>query len=139
MDHDRKARRDLSIGMYALREEAAVLSEYVPDPWHFILLSLAVFRVWKLIGDDTILDRPRYWLLDKMVNPDGRPFKRGGKARADYWMTFLVCPWCAGFWIAAVFWGAWLAWPTETLIVSVLFALSAAVGLIASVHDAISE
>jgi hypothetical protein len=111
------------------------MSEYVPSPWEFTLLALAAFRIWKLLADDTILDRPRDWLTDKIVNPDGRPFRHGGEQRAHYWLTFLLCPWCSGAWICLLAWVAWLLAPTAALIGATFWALSAAVGLIGSVHE----
>lgn len=48
---------------------------------------------------------------------------------------FLTCPWCAGFWIALGWYAAWQAWEDGTLVVAAAFALSAAVGLVASAHD----
>ena len=49
-----------------------------------------------------------------------------------------MCPWCLGAWIAAGWWAAW--WITaDTLIVAVPFALSAAVGVVASVVDVLDR
>lgn len=104
----------------------------VPSWYELVLLSLAAFRIWKLIGEDTVLDRPRDWLAGKLRNPDGRPFKRGGAMREHYWMTFLLCSWCAGAWIAAVWWGFYEWCPHWTLVVAAPWAISAIVGLIGS-------
>ena len=100
------------------------MSEYVPDPWHFTLLSLALFRVIKLVGDDTILDRPRDWLSDRL----GYKFDE-----------LVTCPWCIGFWLGARLWTLWIVWPTETLAASSFLAFLAAAALIFSVWHAISE
>lgn len=89
-------------------------------PWPFVLLALAAYRVWKLIGDDEILARPR----DAAVRRLG-----------DKWELFLVCPWCAGFWVTLAWWGAWWAWPRTTLIVAAPFALNAVVGTWATVVE----
>lgn len=98
--------------------------EHVPGPWAFALLALAVWRAWKIVGDDTILDRPRNWLIDRL---------------GDRFDAFIVCVWCAGWWIAVAFWAAWLLWPNGTLIVSTPLAISGAVGLIGSAWDRISS
>lgn len=90
----------------------------IPGPWEFALLALAAFRVWKLIGDDAILDRPRDWLLDRIEPDDGH----------GPWNYFITCPWCAGFWITLAWWGAWLIEPYAVTVAAVPFALSAAVG-----------
>ena len=95
----------------------------IPDWYSLVLLSLAAFRIWKLIGDDTILDRPRavsmLWV-----------FKLGGPRAKDYWETLIECPWCAGFWVSLAWWGAWQAWPHGIIVASVPLAISAVVGLI---------
>ena len=97
-----------------------------PGPWAFALLALAAFRVWKLAADDAILDRPRDWLL-----------ARAGTS--SKLALFLVCPWCAGFWITVAWWAAWWTWPHWTLAAAAPFALSAAVGLLASALDAVTD
>ena len=69
--------------------------------------------MWKLIGDDAVLDRPRDWALARV---------------SETWDYFISCPWCAGAWITLAWWAAWLAWPHGAVVVAVPFALSAAVG-----------
>jgi hypothetical protein len=88
----------------------------IPGPWHFALLALAIFRVWKLVGDDAVLDRPRDWVLVRL------------ERRASWLDYFITCPWCSGFWLMLVWWVAWLIWPHAAVVVAVPFALSAAVG-----------
>lgn len=92
----------------------------VPSWWAFVLLSLAAFRVWKLIGEDTILDRPRTWVLKRVKD--------------DKLELFITCPWCSGFWISGVAlmvycvtteWLDWFGFLTSW------FAVSAAVGIVA--------
>jgi hypothetical protein len=83
--------------------------------WPFVLLGLAAYRTWRLLAEDTILDRPRAWVV-----------------RSEWVSEFLSCCWCAGFWVAVAWWAAWLAWPHETIWAAVPFALSAALGLVAS-------
>ena len=95
----------------------------MPQPWAFALLALAAFRFFKLIADDAILDRPR----DRLVK------------NRETLNTFVVCPWCIGAWIAAAWWAAWWAWPHPTLVAATPFALSAAVGLLASALDAATD
>lgn len=53
-------------------------------PFLFVLMVLTVYRVYRLVGLDTITEP-----LRRRVKPDGR--------LGD----FLTCPWCAGFWISA--------------------------------------
>lgn len=84
----------------------------IPNWYELALLALAAWRVFQLLSDDEILERPRKWALDRL---------------SDYWDTFLVCPYCAGFWIGVLWWLAWLVWPYETLVVAVPWAISAGV------------
>lgn len=107
----------------------------IPSVWTFALLSLGAARVWKLIGDDRILDRPRAWLLDLIEDDE----------RAVYWGDFLVCPWCAGFWIAAATYAGWIVlgpgeWDAAQWYLGAIsvLAISAVVGLFGAVLDAIS-
>lgn len=94
-----------------------------PTWWGFLLLALAAFRLWRLIGEDVILERPRNWL------------ERRYGDRGEYWAAFVTCPWCAGAWIAIGWWLAWIAWPHWTLVVATPFAISAVAGLIAANID----
>jgi hypothetical protein len=95
-----------------------------PNWYGLVLLGLAAFRTWKLIAEDTILDRPRnasLMLAYKIAGPKGK----------DYWQTLIECPWCAGFWISLAWWGAFELWPNGSLVAAVPLALSAIVGLLA--------
>jgi hypothetical protein len=99
----------------------------IPDVWEFALLALAAFRVWKLVGDDAVLDRPRDWALARL------------EERAGWLDYFITCPWCAGFWIALAWWLAWLALPYAAVVAAVPFALSAAVGYLGVGIDRLEE
>lgn len=105
------------------------MNEAILSPWEFVLLALAAFRVWKLIADDEILDRPRDWIIERIDLGRGQ----------TKWQDFIICPWCAGFWISGLMLAIYLAtlgsWPDSVgagvADVGVWFALSAAVGLLA--------
>lgn len=102
----------------------------IPSVWSFALLALAAFRSWKLIGDDAILDWPREWALDKIERwPEWW-------RRTEY---FVTCPWCAGAWLALVWWGAWAIWPHWAVVVAVPFAISAAVGYLGVIIDSLES
>ena len=96
----------------------------IPDWYELILLALAAWRIFQLIAHDDILDRPR-----RYITRLGRDWKEeGDPVPKDYRLSladFITCPYCAGFWIAGLWWVAWLIFPTETLFVAVLFVLSA--------------
>lgn len=111
----------------------------IPEPWEFVLLSLAAFRVWKLIADDRILDRPRDWLLDRIIG-------KRGEQKGIYWSDFLTCPWCAGFWITLLTYISWIVlgpgrFDRDELMMAVVsvMAISAAVGSLGTVYFAITE
>lgn len=98
----------------------------VPDWWSAVLLALAAWRIFQLLSDDDILDRPRRYLLRLSAEWE----KEGDPVPDDYrfkWAAFITCPYCAGFWIAVSWWVAWQLWPHGTLVVAVPFVLSAGV------------
>jgi len=99
----------------------------VPSPWIALLLLGASYRIWKLLADDTILNRPRHWLV--RLPPD---WEEGDPLPRDYRLElarFITCPWCLGFHVSWVLWLAWEIEPHWTAIFSVPFALSAALGI----------
>jgi Protein of unknown function (DUF1360) len=106
----------------------------VPDWWAAVLLTLAAYRVFRLLALDTILDRPRAWVLragdwrpgDNALAPDG--FR-------DELAKFVSCPWCAGFWIALGWWIAFQLDEHVALVVATPFAISAGLGLIVTRLD----
>lgn len=96
----------------------------VPDWWAVTLLAIAAFRVWRLIAEDDILDRPRRYVtrLGSKWKKEGDPLPAGYRIKlAD----FLSCPYCAGWWVGLAWVGAWWAWPHGTLIAATPFAVSA--------------
>lgn len=105
---------------------------WVPSWWEFLLLAAAVYRIWRLFSEDTILDRPRKWVLGlppsfdaDAEDPTSYPNYR------EHLATFLTCPWCMGFWMSVLAWTAWLITPVGAVAAAVPWALSAAVGVAA--------
>ena len=84
----------------------------VPDWWEALLLALAAWRVFSLLAEDTILDRPRRYVTRKL-DPK--------------WELFIECPRCAGFWVVVAWWAAWSLEPKWTLIAATPWALNAGV------------
>lgn len=103
------------------------MADLVPTPWELVLAALAVFRLWRLLAVDEILDRPRLWLLNAAGWQEGDDVPDGYRTK---WADFLLCPWCAGAHLSIGAWVFWLAAPSLALVVATPFALSAAVGLI---------
>lgn len=104
----------------------------IPNWYETLLLAIAAYRLWRLLAEDDLFDRPRRWLvrLGDAWEKEGDPVPAGYRAS---WAEFLTCPWCFGFWVALGWWGAWQIWPHATLVVAVPLALSAGVGALARV------
>ena len=102
-----------------------------PSPFEFVLLALAVYRLFRLVAEDTILDGPRAWLLGVPGwLPTGSETPPPGYR--EELAVFVTCPWCVGFWMSLAAWSLWLVTPGWTVALAVPWALSAAVGLVAS-------
>lgn len=106
---------------------------YVPSAYELVLLALASFRLTRLLGWDTFppVYEARNWLLyrghDSVTGFVG--------VRSALLADLFECAFCLGFWVGLIVYLAWLALPTATLAVSVVFALSAVVGLVAKTLD----
>lgn len=100
----------------------------VPDPWSALILVACIYRLWRLLAEDTILDQYRYQLVGLPTNwqegDEIPPAYRSGLAQ------FINCSWCFGFWIGLAVWGVWELVPYWTEVISIPFALSAGVGVI---------
>jgi len=88
----------------------------VPSWYGLILLGLAAYRTWRLLAEDSILDKPRLRLYQRI--------------RKESFVDFVSCPWCFGAWLVLAWWGAWQLWPHGTLVAAGPLALSAVVGII---------
>jgi hypothetical protein len=103
----------------------------VPNWWEAALLAVAAWRTFQLIAYDTILDQPRHLIFGL-----GRKWKEGDRVPEtyrEYIPLFVECPYCAGFWIALGWWGAWQIWPHGTLVAATVGFLSAGVIALAKV------
>ncbi len=100
----------------------------VPGFLEVALLALASWRTYRLLSDDTILDRPRNWATRRIA-------KRRSTAAAICFNEFILCPFCLGFWTALAWWGAWEAWPHGALVAAGAVAVTALVPLIERLTD----
>jgi hypothetical protein len=105
----------------------------VPSLWITVLLAAASYRIWRLLAEDVILDRPRRWIVrlplkwkEGMLIPDGYRYRLA---------EFINCPWCLGFWVSIAVWIAWQADEHLTTVIAVPLAISAAVGIIRTKLD----
>lgn len=111
----------------------------IPTWWQFLLLSLAAFRVWRLLAEDEVLAGPRNLLVGlpwgweeideetRQHNPIPDNYRLG-------LAKFIACPWCFGGWIsggAALVWVYLEEWPGVVSFLIVWLSISAVVGVIA--------
>lgn len=92
---------------------------HVPSWYVSLLLALAAYRCWRICAWDEITEPIRLRIV-----------RYGKKDYRERLATFVQCPWCLGFWVAVVWWGAWLFWPHAVTVAAVPFAVSVAVGLL---------
>lgn len=113
----------------------------IPEPYQFVLLALIAYRVWRLVAEDDVLERPRRWLVRLPYT-----WEEGQKipdAYREKWALFITCPWCAGAWVSLGVYAIWVATlgdgphSTEDFVIGagMWFAISASVGLIRSKLD----
>jgi len=98
----------------------------IPDWYALLLVGVAAWRTFQLLAYDDILDRPRRWAL--RMGDEWR--KQGDPVPDDYRLKpglFLVCPYCAGFWIGLSWWIAWEISPFWTQVFAVPFVINAIV------------
>lgn len=98
----------------------------IPNWYELLLLSLATWRVWHLLAQDTVLNRPRRYML--RLDPEWTTVGdyEGDGYRLE-WAKFLTCPYCAGFWIGVLWWMAFECDQHWTLVAATPFAISAGV------------
>jgi len=86
----------------------------------FVLLSLAAFRVTRLIQRDSIFHELREWFYGKI---SGRLLR------------LFTCTWCLGLWISVGWYAGW-QWNSDvTLILAAPLAISAVVGLVSTIGE----
>lgn len=102
-------------------------------PWWFVLLSFAAYRVFRLLAEDTILDRPRRWLL-RLGDWDEEGEEDPPEDYRFKWGIFLTCPYCAGFWISGIglaLYSLVIEWHGVLAFLVTWFAVSAVVAFLA--------
>ena len=85
-----------------------------------VIFGLAGYRITRLLLWDHVLDGFRAWVWRR------RPPERGGIG------YLLTCPWCTGFWVSSLLVIAYIIVPGPTMVVAVVFAISAVIGLLAA-------
>jgi hypothetical protein len=87
-----------------------------------VVLALAVYRVCRLIIQDTVAEKLRVRIWDKYSVTSGIGY-------------LITCYWCTSIWVASLFVGMYTIVPVPTLAVSYVLALSAVVGIVAARVD----
>ncbi len=97
----------------------------IPTPWEFVLLTLAAFYFYYLIGEAGIFDRPRDWLSAKL---------------GPHFDDLVSCPWCSSFYLVGIGWlVGWLLFPTETVVLAVPFAGMTVIGFLGTILHALAD
>lgn len=86
---------------------------------NFVILALGAYRLTHLITTDAIADGFRQWVWSKYA-----PTTKIG--------YLITCNWCTGFWVSLLFVVGASALPQVTLVVSLVLAISALVGLLSA-------
>ena len=85
---------------------------------HIILLTLASYRLTRLLIEDAILDGPRNKLFDRFPPHT---------SKIGYLFT---CYWCLGLWVSAFMVACYLIVPTVAVVFFTVLAVSALVGIV---------
>ena len=110
----------------------------IPSPWISIVLTLAAYRVVRLIGWDDFppIERTRAWATGQYWTKKQGDEVLEWRYQRPTLAHFLHCAFCQGFWVSVLTYLAWLWLPTQTLYAAAPLALSGAVGLISKNLDA---
>lgn len=102
--------------------------------WWFLLLGLASWRFFRLLAEDTILDKPRRRLLRLGDWQEDDGTQNLPEDYREEWGIFITCPYCAGFWIsglALTLYSIIIEWHGLFAFLVVWFALSGLVAYLA--------
>ena len=87
-----------------------------------LVLSLAGYRATRFIIEDTITEGIRNKIWSKFPP----------STKLGYLIT---CYWCTGFWVSLVLVTCFFAFPIVTLVVSLVLAISALIGIISALLE----
>ena len=105
------------------------------SPLYILLFGLAVYRGADVIANETITEPLRSPFV-KIISKEGKeveePLHSGFKGSLG---TLLYCPSCMGAWVSMVLVYSFLFWPSQTLVVVYILALSAIERIISRVLE----
>ncbi|MFZ3589275.1 DUF1360 domain-containing protein [Bacillus sp. DJP31] len=111
---------------------------------HFFLLSLASFRLTRLIVFDnitTFLRKPFHEEITE-TQEDGSSSTYiviKGKGIQKWFGELLNCYWCTGIWCAAFLYVAWFLWPTGTEPLIMILAIAGCAAIIETIVLKLSD
>lgn len=113
--------------------------------WPLLILALAIYSITRLITIDSLIDKTRDKFYDKYPHEGYQSKNRPKRGKWQiisggvYYVTegtklgeLIHCPWCMGFWVSTIVFGAFVAWPVVTTFVLVPMALRVIPGMIQS-------
>jgi hypothetical protein len=89
---------------------------------NFVILALGAYRMTHIITTDAIADGFRNWVWSKYD-----PMTKIG--------YLITCNWCTGFWVSLLFVAGASILPQITLVVSLILAISAVIGLLSALIE----
>ena len=116
--------------------------------WPLLILAFGIYSITRLISKDSIIDRQRNWFYDRFPHEGyqtkNKP-KRGAAMQISGGLWYVThghklgelvhCPWCMGFWVSALVFAAFVAWPVATTFALVPLAFRVVPGMIESVIE----
>jgi hypothetical protein len=91
----------------------------INQPFLLVILSLAGFRITRLVTQDTITEPFRNAIWKKFPP----------STQIGYLFT---CNWCTGFWVALLVFIFWVVAPEAAIVVSLVLSISTIIGLISA-------
>jgi hypothetical protein len=86
---------------------------------HFLILTLAIYRLTRLVIEDTVLEKVRDKIWSRFPESHGIGY-------------LITCYWCTGFWVSSLVVISYIIVPVPALAISSILAFSSAAGLIAA-------
>lgn len=112
--------------------------------WPLLIIALAIYSITRLITEDSLIDGWREWFFTQFP-PEGyttrvRPKRGTFILQGQHYIVtngtklgeLISCPWCSGFWVSALVFLAFWAWPVTTTFLLVPIALRVVPGIMKS-------